>query len=344
MIDGSCGSHRSTAAGPRRRHRPRRRAQGVRLLRRRRTGRLRHRAGRVLLPARAVRLRQDDAAQDDRRVRAADARPGHARGRRRLAGAAVPAQRQHGVPAVRAVPAHDDRRQRGLRPAGEEGRRRRGPPPGDGDARHRQARRVRPPPLDASSRAASSSASPWPGRWSTCRPRCCSTSRSPPSTSSCARRCSSSSSGSSARSGITFIFVTHDQGEALTMSDRIAVMSRGRVEQIGTPDRHLRGTGEHLRRRVHRLGQPAARHASTARPSGAPVAVLDSGERLALPDAGDGPRRRSGHRDAAPGADHRRRRPARRRPQPAGGRQGRHLPGLVAAPHRRGRRRAPSCS
>ena len=35
--------------------------------------------------------------------------------------------------------------------------------------------------------------------------------------------------------GITFIFVTHDQGEALTMSDRIAVMSRGRVEQIGTP-------------------------------------------------------------------------------------------------------------
>ncbi len=35
--------------------------------------------------------------------------------------------------------------------------------------------------------------------------------------------------------GITFIFVTHDQGEALTMSDRIAVMSQGRVEQIGTP-------------------------------------------------------------------------------------------------------------
>jgi spermidine/putrescine transport system ATP-binding protein len=35
---------------------------------------------------------------------------------------------------------------------------------------------------------------------------------------------------------ITFVFVTHDQGEALTMSDRIAVMSRGRVEQIGTPE------------------------------------------------------------------------------------------------------------
>jgi spermidine/putrescine transport system ATP-binding protein len=35
--------------------------------------------------------------------------------------------------------------------------------------------------------------------------------------------------------GITFIFVTHDQEEALTMSDRIAVMNAGRVEQIGSP-------------------------------------------------------------------------------------------------------------
>ena len=35
--------------------------------------------------------------------------------------------------------------------------------------------------------------------------------------------------------GITFIFVTHDQEEALTMSDRIAVMTQGRIDQIGTP-------------------------------------------------------------------------------------------------------------
>ena len=35
--------------------------------------------------------------------------------------------------------------------------------------------------------------------------------------------------------GITFIYVTHDQEEALTMSDRMAVMSAGRVEQLGTP-------------------------------------------------------------------------------------------------------------
>jgi len=37
------------------------------------------------------------------------------------------------------------------------------------------------------------------------------------------------------RVGITFVFVTHDQEEALTMSDRIAVFNRGRIEQVGTP-------------------------------------------------------------------------------------------------------------
>ncbi|MGM9441716.1 ABC transporter ATP-binding protein [Streptomyces murinus] len=35
--------------------------------------------------------------------------------------------------------------------------------------------------------------------------------------------------------GITFVFVTHDQEEALTMSDRIAVFDRGRIAQVGTP-------------------------------------------------------------------------------------------------------------
>lgn len=38
------------------------------------------------------------------------------------------------------------------------------------------------------------------------------------------------------RLGITTIMVTHDQEEALTMSDRIVVMNRGRIEQVGTPD------------------------------------------------------------------------------------------------------------
>ncbi|MDP3000620.1 MAG: ABC transporter ATP-binding protein [Bryobacterales bacterium] len=38
------------------------------------------------------------------------------------------------------------------------------------------------------------------------------------------------------RVGITFLFITHDQEEALSLSDRMAVMNRGAVEQIGTPE------------------------------------------------------------------------------------------------------------
>jgi spermidine/putrescine transport system ATP-binding protein len=38
------------------------------------------------------------------------------------------------------------------------------------------------------------------------------------------------------KTGITFLFVTHDQEEALSMSDKLAVMNQGRIEQIGTPE------------------------------------------------------------------------------------------------------------
>jgi len=38
------------------------------------------------------------------------------------------------------------------------------------------------------------------------------------------------------KTGVTFIYITHDQGEALTMSDRVAVMNLGRIEQVGTAD------------------------------------------------------------------------------------------------------------
>ena len=38
-----------------------------------------------------------------------------------------------------------------------------------------------------------------------------------------------------ARLGISFIYVTHDQEEALVMSDRVAVMDSGRLQQLGTP-------------------------------------------------------------------------------------------------------------
>ena len=51
--------------------------------------------------------------------------------------------------------------------------------------------------------------------------------------------------------GITFVFVTHDQEEALTMSDRIAVMNRGRVEQVDEAARGLRAAGDRVRGELH---------------------------------------------------------------------------------------------
>ena len=42
--------------------------------------------------------------------------------------------------------------------------------------------------------------------------------------------------------GITFIYVTHDQGEALTMSDRLAVFNEGRIEQLALAEAYERPT------------------------------------------------------------------------------------------------------
>ena len=63
--------------------------------------------------------------------------------------------------------------------------------------------------------------------------------------------------------GITFVYVTHDQEEALTMSDRIAVFSQGRIDQIGTPaevyerpaNEFVAGVRRHLE--PARAGRPA---------------------------------------------------------------------------------------
>ena len=60
--------------------------------------------------------------------------------------------------------------------------------------------------------------------------------------------------------GITFLFVTHDQDEALSMSDRIAIMNGGVIEQCGTPEHIYENPDVGLRRRVHRHQQPDARH------------------------------------------------------------------------------------
>ena len=82
--------------------------------------------------------------------------------------------------------------------------------------------------------------------------------------------------------GLTFIFVTHDQEEALTMSDRIAVMSGGRVQQIATPR-------ELYDRPANRFvaGFIGESNFLSAKASGRFVEVGQS--RIALADVPDGP-------------------------------------------------------
>ena len=77
--------------------------------------------------------------------------------------------------------------------------------------------------------------------------------------------------------GITFVYVTHDQDEALTMSDRIAVFNEGRIEQVSPPFELYEQPGDRIRRRLRRRLQRARTR------------------RLALHDPpGEDPARRSG--------------------------------------------------
>ena len=59
--------------------------------------------------------------------------------------------------------------------------------------------------------------------------------------------------------GITFVFVTHDQEEALTLSDRVAVMSRGKALQIDSAHAALRGAQLPRGGGVHRHHEPLRR-------------------------------------------------------------------------------------
>ena len=67
--------------------------------------------------------------------------------------------------------------------------------------------------------------------------------------------------------GITFVYVTHDQEEALTMSDRLAVFNDGRIEQIGAPAEVYEHPGQRVHRRLRRRLE-RARAAAAASPCG----------------------------------------------------------------------------
>ena len=83
------------------------------------------------------------------------------------------------------------------------------------------------------------------------------------------------------RLGVTTLYVTHDQVEAMTMGHRVAVLRDGRLQQCGAPARAVQPAGQPVRRRLHRLAgdEPASQRDV----NGDGVAELCGVKRRALP-------------------------------------------------------------
>ncbi|WP_278255378.1 hypothetical protein [Nocardioides convexus] len=126
--------------------------------------------------------------------------------------------------------------------------------------------------------------------------------------------------------GLTFVHVTHDQEEAMTMADTIAVMNGGVIEQMGSPTEALREPPHHLRRQLPRPVQPHPGHRDRrggrrrtgghARHPGLHprrAGPRPGGQRLDRRASGEGARRARGRADRRPRqppsgrGDHRRR-------------------------------------
>ena len=83
--------------------------------------------------------------------------------------------------------------------------------------------------------------------------------------------------------GITFLYVTHDQEEAMAMSDRLAVMNAGRIEQVGSPEEvYERPTTEFVASFLGASNLIPGRVAERDR-NGYAIVALDGGERVAVP-------------------------------------------------------------
>lgn len=87
--------------------------------------------------------------------------------------------------------------------------------------------------------------------------------------------------------GTTFVFVTHDQGEALMLSTRIAVLNAGRVEQVGTPTEVYEQPATPFVRDF--LGQSVLFAGTTRQHNGVPCVELDLGATVPYPDTNSGP-------------------------------------------------------
>ncbi len=85
--------------------------------------------------------------------------------------------------------------------------------------------------------------------------------------------------------GICFLFVTHDQEEALTMSDQVIVLNKGRIEQIGPPERHYHKPVSRFVAEF--IGDGALFTGRIQNDGGSPVLVTDDGLTFAV---GDGAR------------------------------------------------------
>ena len=80
--------------------------------------------------------------------------------------------------------------------------------------------------------------------------------------------------------GICFVFVTHDQEEALTMSDRVAVLNNGQIEQVGTPETHYHRPA--TRFVAEFIGDGALFAGRIEGPAKDPLLVTDDGLRFAV--------------------------------------------------------------
>ena len=172
---------------------------------------------------------------------------------------ARPSRRQHRLPGLRAVPPHDRRAERRVRAEGQRRAARGAPPPhlatrwtwfGCPARRHASPH---------SCRAASASAWRWRAHWSD-RPRVLLLDEPLGALDLKLREQMQVELKAIQREvGITFVIVTHDQDEALTLCDRLAVFNNGRIEQVGSGPRGLREPGQSIRRRLRRHLQRARR-------------------------------------------------------------------------------------